>query len=76
MNIKSERGQAEMAIVFLLAIIVIAALFGMMAANQRGMQAGAESIGDAEGDAITGEELTREMLIEIQAVCEGLLDTN
>ena len=30
----------------------------------------------AGGSAITGEELTREMLIEIQAVCEELLDTN
>jgi hypothetical protein len=30
----------------------------------------------AGGSAITGKELTREMLIEIQAVCEELLDTN
>ena len=30
----------------------------------------------AGGSAITGEELTREMLVEIQAVCEELLDTN
>ncbi len=30
----------------------------------------------AGGSAITGKELTREMLVEIQAVCEELLDTN
>lgn len=29
----------------------------------------------AGGSAITGKELTREMLVEIQAVCEELLDT-
>jgi hypothetical protein len=52
MNIKSEHGQAEIAIVLILAIIAIAAFFGMMAANQRGMQAGAETIGDAASDAI------------------------
>ena len=52
MNIKFERGQAEMAIVLILAVVAIAALFGMMAANQRGMQSGAETIGDAASDAI------------------------
>ena len=52
MNIKSERGQAETAIVLLLAIIALAWLFMSLAANQRGMQAGAETIGDAAGDAI------------------------
>jgi len=52
MNIKSERGQAELAIVLLLAIIALAWLFMSMAANQHGIQAGAETIGDAAGDAI------------------------
>lgn len=52
MNIKSERGQGEMAIVILLAIVAIALLFIGMAANQRGMQAGANVIGDTVGNAI------------------------
>lgn len=52
MNIKSERGQAEVAIVLLLAIIALALLFMSIAANQHGMQAGADTIGDAVGDAI------------------------
>jgi hypothetical protein len=52
MNRKSERGQAELAIVLLLAIIALAWLFLSIAANQRGMQAGAEAIGEAAGNAI------------------------
>lgn len=72
MNIKSERGQAEIAIVLLLAIIAIAAFFGMMAANQRGMQAGAETIGDAAGETIDNatrdQELENEIWIAQNAV--------
>jgi hypothetical protein len=52
MNRKPERGQAEVAIALLLAIIVLAWLFISMAANQRGMQAGADAIGEAAGKAI------------------------
>jgi ABC-type cobalt transport system substrate-binding protein len=52
MNRKPERGQAKVAIALLLAIIVLAWLFISMAANQRGMQAGADAIGEAAGKAI------------------------
>jgi hypothetical protein len=59
MNIKSERGQAKIAIALILAIIAIAALLGMMAANQRGMRTGADAIGEAAGEAMdsaTGDQ--------------------
>ncbi len=65
MNIKSKRGQAEIAIVLILVIIGIAALFGMMAANQRGMQAGAETIGEAAGEAIDNGTRDQELESEI-----------
>ena len=60
MNIKSERGQAEIAIVLLLAVVAIGFLFFSMSANQRSMQQGAEVIGEAVGDTIdniTAEDL-------------------
>ena len=65
MNLKSERGQAEIAIVLILAVIAIAALFGMMAANQHGMQAGAEAIGEAAGEAIDSARRDQELENEI-----------
>ena len=52
MNIKSERGQAEIAIVLILATVAIAAVFGMIAANQPGMRARTDLIGEAAGEAI------------------------
>ena len=72
MNIKSERGQAEIAIVLILAIVVIAAFFGMLAATQRGTQAGADAIGEAAGEAIDNatrdQELENEIWIAQNAV--------
>lgn len=49
---KSERGQAALGIVLIVAVFVIAFLLIGMAANQRGMQAGAEVIGESVGEAI------------------------
>ena len=72
MNIKSERGQAEIAIALILTMIFIAALLGMMAANQRGMRAGADAIGEAAEEAMdsaTGDqELDNEIWIAQNAV--------
>jgi hypothetical protein len=66
MNIKSESGQAEIAIVLILAIVAIAAVFGMMAASQRGMQAGADAIGEAAGAAIDSATGNQELENEIR----------
>lgn len=49
---KSERGQATLGIVLIAAVLAIAFLLIGMAANQRGMQAGAEAIGESVGDVI------------------------
>jgi hypothetical protein len=76
MNIKSERGQAEIALVLILAVIAIAAFVGMMAANQRGMQAGADAIVEAAGEAmdsaIGGQELENEIQIAQNAIAVGV----
>ncbi|HEX6270554.1 MAG TPA: hypothetical protein VFZ43_09980 [Anaerolineales bacterium] len=49
---KSKRGQAELGIMLIAAMLAIALLLIAMAANQRGMQAGAEVIGESVGEAI------------------------
>ena len=49
---KSECGQAALGIVLIVALLAIAFLLIGMAANQRGMQAGAEVIGERVGEAI------------------------
>jgi hypothetical protein len=49
---KSERGQATLGLVLILAVFAMALLLLGMAANQRGMQAGAEVIGESVGEAI------------------------
>jgi hypothetical protein len=52
MKLKSERGQAVLAVVLLLGLIVLAIYFGLMATNQRQMKAGADAIGNMAGNAI------------------------
>ena len=52
MKLRSERGQAVLAVVLLLGLIVLAVYFGLMAANQRQMKAGADAIGNIAGNAI------------------------
>jgi hypothetical protein len=49
---KSERGQGQMILVAIVALIAIAFLLAGMAANQHGMHAGANTIGNAVGEAI------------------------
>ena len=52
MRIKSEHGQAVLAVVLLLGLIVLAVYAGLMVANQRQMKAGADALGKAAGNAI------------------------
>ena len=49
---KSERGQPSLGIIFMVGVLAIAFLFIGMAANQRGMTAGAEVIGESVEEAI------------------------
>jgi hypothetical protein len=72
MKTKSERGQAEVAIVLLLAIIALAWLFISMAANQRGMQSGADAIGEAAGEAIDNITYDQEAENTIWLIEQGL----
>jgi hypothetical protein len=66
MKINSEHGQAEIAIALILAVIAIAALFGMLTANQREMQAGADTIGEAAGKVIDNAAGSQELENEIR----------
>jgi hypothetical protein len=52
MKLRSERGQAVLAVALLLGLIVLAVYAGLMAANQRQMKADADAIGNMAGDAI------------------------
>jgi hypothetical protein len=61
MKIKSEHGQAAVGIILLLAILALALLLAGMAASQRGIQAGAETIGNAAGSVIDTAQWDREL---------------
>jgi hypothetical protein len=66
---KSERGQAALGIVLVVAVFAIAFLLIGMAANQRGMQAGAEVMGESLGEAIdnvTAPELAASFWVNSQ----------
>lgn len=66
---KSECGQAALGIVLIVALLAIAFLLIGMAANQRGMQAGAEVIGERVGEAIdnvTAPELAASFWVNSQ----------
>ena len=58
---RSERGQPSLGIIFMLGVLALAFFFIGMAANQRGMQAGAEVIGESMAEGIENMHSTVEI---------------
>jgi hypothetical protein len=70
---KSERGQAALGIVLIVAVFEIAFLLLGMAAHQRGIQAGAEVIGESVGEAIETYTYDQEIENIIWQVQNGIV---
>ena len=70
---KSERGQPSLGIIFIVGVLALAFLLIGMAANQRGMQAGAEVISESVGEAIENYTYDQEIENIIGQVQNGIV---
>lgn len=70
---KAELGQAVLGIVLIVAVLAIAFLLIGMAANQHGMQAGAEAIGESVGEAIENYTFDHEIENIVWHVQNGVI---